>query len=226
MSIYAISDLHLSFQTEKPMNKFGNIWAEYEEKMKFRWNEVVDKNDIVLVPGDISWATYLQSAVEDLRFIDELNGLKFISKGNHDYWWETLSKLNNFIEENNFTTIKFLHNTSFDAGDYIVCSAKWFDFTVEEKLRNREIIRLELSLKEGEKSGNPVIAMIHYPPFDKNVRIYPQIKDLFERYNVKMCIYGHLHADGHKKCINEIIDGVEYKLVSADFLDFTPAKIA
>ncbi|MBO5452633.1 MAG: metallophosphoesterase [Clostridia bacterium] len=226
MSIYAISDLHLSFQTEKPMNKFGNVWADYEEKMKFQWNEVVEKSDIVLIPGDVSWATYLQSAVQDFRFIDELNGLKLISKGNHDYWWETLNKLNEFIKENEFSTVQFLHNTCFDAGDYVICSAKGYDLSVEEKLQNRECIRLNLSLAQGAELGKPIIAMLHYPPFDKSLRLYPDIKELLEKYNVKVCIYGHLHAEGHKKCINENIDGVEYKLVSADFLDFMPVKIA
>ena len=226
MSIYAISDLHLSFQTEKPMNKFGNIWADYEEKMKFQWNEIVDKNDIVLIPGDLSWATYLQSAVQDFRFIDELNGLKIVSKGNHDYWWETLNKLNVFLEDNGFLTIKFLHNTCFDAGEYVVCSAKGYDLTVEEKLRNRECIRLELSLKEGAKHGKKMIVMLHYPPFGKNLELFPDIKDILEKYGVDICIYGHLHAEGHKRCINENIDGVTYKLVSADFLNFAPIKIA
>ena len=226
MSVYAISDLHLSFQCEKPMNKFGDVWEDYEEKMKFQWNEMVENNDIVLVPGDISWATYLQSAVEDFRFIDELNGVKLISKGNHDYWWETLNKLNNFLDENKFGSIKFLHNSCYDIGEYVVCSAKGYDTTVEEKLRNRECIRLDLSLKEGAKYEKPIIVMLHYPPFDKNLNLYPNVEEILLKYNVKICIYGHLHADGHKKCVEGIINGVEYKLVAADFLQFRPYKLS
>lgn len=226
MSIYAISDLHLSFQTEKPMDKFGNVWAEYEEKMKFWWNDKVEKNDIVLIPGDVSWATYLQDAVEDFRFIDGLNGVKLISKGNHDYWWETLSKLNAFLEENNFSTITFLHNTCYETENEVICSSKGYDYTVEEKLRKREVLRLEMSLKEGVKTQKEIIVMLHYPPFDKSLQMYEDIESLLKKYGVKLCIYGHLHADGHKKCINETINGVTYKLVSADFLGFNPIKLS
>lgn len=226
MSIYAISDLHLSFQTEKPMDKFGSVWAEYEEKMKFWWNEKIEENDIVLIPGDVSWATYLQDAVEDFRFIDGLNGVKLISKGNHDYWWETLNKLNSFLKENNFTTITFLHNTCFDAEDKVICSSKGYDLTVEDKLKKREVLRLEMSLKEGSKKEKEIIAMLHYPPFDKNLQLYEDIETLLIKYGVKTCIYGHLHADGHKRCLNETINGISYKLVSADFLDFNPVKLS
>jgi predicted phosphohydrolase len=222
VAIYAISDLHLSFQTEKPMNKFGNLWEEYEEKMKFNWNNLVEKNDLVLIPGDISWATYLSDAYTDFKFIDDLNGIKLISKGNHDYWWETLTKLNAFKDTNDFNTINFIHNSAYNFNGSVICAAKGYDFTVEEKYREREKIRLELSLQEGVKLGEDIIAMLHYPPFTKSRELIPDIGNLLEQYKVKTCIYGHLHYKGHLSSVNDNINGIDYRLVSCDFLNFSP----
>lgn len=222
MSIYAISDLHLSFGSQKPMNKFGNLWEEYETKMKFNWNTLVDKNDLVLIPGDVSWETYIKDAYGDFDFIDKLNGIKLISKGNHDYWWETVTKLNGFLKESNFETIKFLHNDSFEYGDYVICAAKGYDFTVEEKYRQRELIRLEISLQSGAKTGKEIIAMVHYPPFNTKGEVIDEFMELFEKYGVKTCIYGHLHGYGHQRAVNETINNVEFKLVSCDYLKFSP----
>ena len=225
MAIYAISDLHLSFETQKPMNKFGNLWEEYEEKMKFNWNSLVDKNDLVLIAGDVSWATYVKDAYADFGFIDKLNGIKLISKGNHDYWWETLTKLNAFVEESKFETIKFLHNNSYIYGDYVICAAKGYDFTVEEKYRERELIRLDISLADGKKTGKEIIVMLHYPPFNMKGEVIEPFMELFQKYDVKTCIYGHLHAHGHQRAVNEVINNVEFKLTSCDYIKFSPIII-
>ena len=225
MSIYAISDLHLSFESQKPMNKFGNLWQEYEEKMKFNWNSLVEKNDLVLIAGDVSWATYVKDARADFGFIDGLNGVKLISKGNHDYWWETITKLNDFLKENNFETVNFIHNTAYVYDNYVICAAKGYDFTVEEKYRERELIRLEISLEEGLKTGKEIIVMLHYPPFDEKGNLIERFNELFSKYNVKTCIYGHLHSYGHQRAVNGVINNVEFKLTSCDYLNFSPVII-
>lgn len=225
MSIYAISDLHLSYGAEKPMDKFGKIWEDYEERMKYNWNRIVKENDLVLIAGDVSWATYLSEAVEDFKFIDGLNGEKLISKGNHDYWWESLTKLRKFAQENEFNTINFVHNTAFKYRDYAICAAKGYDFNTEKRLCDRENIRVKLSLEEGVKLGGKIILMLHYPPFDKNGEVYPELKEMLEGYGVCMCVYGHLHAHAHMFAVNKMIENTEFRLTSCDFLEFTPLKL-
>ena len=225
MSIYAISDLHLSFGTEKPMDKFGKVWEDYEERMKYNWNKVVKENDLVLVPGDVSWATYLSEAVEDFKFIDGLNGEKLISKGNHDYWWETLTKLNKFLEKNSYTTIRFMHNTVFEYNEYVICAAKGFDNTCEAKIVNRETERICLSLNKAKKTNKKIILMLHYPPFDKEGRFHQNLYEILNSYEPSFCIYGHLHGKGRVKAIQGLIGNTEYKLVSCDCIDFKPVKI-
>lgn len=225
MSIYAISDLHLSFDTQKPMDKFGKLWEDYEERMKYNWNKIVKENDLVLIAGDVSWATYLSDAVEDFKFIDGLNGEKLISKGNHDYWWESLTKLNGFTKENGFDTINFIHNTAVKHEDFVICAAKGYDFNTEQRLCDRENIRVRLSLEEGAKKGGKVILMLHYPPFDKNGEIYEPLLKMFDEFGVYMCVYGHLHAHSHAYAINEKIKNTDLRLTSCDFLKFTPLKL-
>jgi predicted phosphohydrolase len=225
MSIYAISDLHLSFETEKPMNKFGDIWNEYEEKMKYNWNKVVQESDLVLIPGDVSWATYLSNFSQDLSYVDQLNGIKVISKGNHDYWWETLNKLNNFKNEKGFKTINFIHNSCYEYEDYVICATKGFDFNDTEKIVNRECERLKITLNEGKKTGKKIILMLHYSPFNKERQLYSGIKEIFDEYKPLYCIYGHLHSYAHRFAVCEEIDGVKYQLVSCDYLKFSPLKI-
>lgn len=225
MSIYAISDLHLSFRTEKPMNKFGDIWNEYEEKMKYNWNKVVDETDLVLVPGDISWATYVDDSLDDMRFIDDLNGTKIISKGNHDYWWETLTKLNNFKETNSLNTINFIHNTCYEYDDYVICATKGFDFNESEKIVNRECERLKITLQKGRETNKKIILMLHYSPFDKDKNLYKEIAQIIDEYQPLYCIYGHLHSYAHRFAICETINSTKYQLVSCDFLNFCPIKI-
>lgn len=225
MSIYAISDLHLSFDTQKPMDKFGELWEDYEEKMKYNWNKTVKENDLVLIAGDVSWATYLSEAVEDFKFIDGLNGEKLISKGNHDYWWESLTKLNGFAKENDFETLNFIHNTAFKYNDYVICASKGYDFNTEKRLCDRENIRVRLSLEEGRKKGGKIILMLHYPPFDKTGKLYPELEQAFEEYNVAQCVYGHLHAHAHRFAVNEKIKNTELRLTSCDYLKFVPLKL-
>lgn len=226
--IFAISDLHLGFSCNKPMKIFGNSWENHEERLYENWQKTVGKDDIVLVPGDISWETYVNRATADFDFINKLNGTKIITKGNHDYWWETLSKLNRFLEENNFDTIKFLHNTNVVFGDVCICGTKGYPETEgiptdEEgkRLYSREIIRLENAIADAKKTGaEKIVVMLHYPPGTQSefARI---LKDARADY----CIYGHLHGGTFGAVTNGNVGGVEYRLVSADYLKFCPIEI-
>ena len=233
MSVFAISDLHLALSIDKPMDIFGERWYNYMERLKQNWIKIVKDEDFIIIPGDISWATYLEQAYEDFKYIESLPGKKIISKGNHDYWWTTLSKLNKFLEDNNFKTISFMHNNSFSTEGMVICGTRGWkcpgddDFDQEDaKIFQRELQRLELSLKSscnGAKDVNVVVAM-HYPPFNAN-REPSEFVEIMRKYNVKRCIYGHLHGAGFKSAVLGNVNGIEFNLVSADFLNFEPLNL-
>lgn len=232
MAIHAISDLHLALSIDKPMDVFGDRWSNYMERLKDSWEHCVDREDYVLIPGDVSWATYLEQAYEDLKFIDDLPGIKIISKGNHDYWWTTMNKLQKYVEDNRFSTIKFLHNNSLRAGNVVICGTRGWkcpgedDFTQEDrKIYERELIRLDLSLKSaGNNNEDILVAMLHYPPFNSR-REPSEFVDILLKYKVKICLYGHLHGESTRGAFNGMIEETDFKLVSADYLGFTPLKI-
>jgi predicted phosphohydrolase len=229
MAVYAISDLHLAQSIEKPMDVFGGRWSNYMEKIKTEWEATVCDGDTVIIPGDISWATYCEQAFEDFNFINSLPGTKIISKGNHDYWWTTLNKLNRFIEINKFSTIRFMHNNSFDFDNFVLCGTRGWkcpgddDFSQEDsKIYNRELQRLELSIKSIEKPGNKkIIVALHYPPFNFKKEASGFV-DLMIRYGASICIYGHLHGESCRNAVTGEESGLEFKLVSADYLNFKP----
>lgn len=234
MSIFAIADLHLSFNNPKPMNIFGKNWNNHEEKIKNDWKEKVKENDIVLLPGDFSWSMTIEQVYKDFKFIEELPGRKIILKGNHDYWWNTITSMNNYLKQNNLNTMDFLYNNSFLCENKIIAGTKgWILTDIEEngKMINREIIRLELSIKDGiQKYGNDkeIIVCMHYPPITNSIILAnekQQFIELMKKYNVKMCIYGHLHANSHKDAVEGNIKGIELRLVSADYLDFKLMQI-
>ncbi|MCX7842045.1 MAG: metallophosphoesterase [Clostridia bacterium] len=231
MSVFAISDLHLSLSIDKPMDIFGTAWKDYMGRIQANWVETVSSKDYVIIPGDISWATYLSEAEADFRFIEKLPGRKIISKGNHDYWWTTMSKLNKFISENNYLTISFMQNNSFVIGDSVLCGTRGWKCPGDEgfgeedrKIYERELQRLELSLKSiGPAHGNITVAL-HYPPF--NSKKEPSyFVEIMNRYGVKRCVYGHLHGEGFKNAVTGEVSGIKYNLVSADYLNFKPLKI-
>ena len=229
MAVYAISDLHLAISVNKPMDIFGGRWKNYMERLKYQWDSIVNEKDYVIIPGDISWATYLEEGVADFRFIDTLPGKKIISKGNHDYWWTTNNKLQLFLQKNSFETISFMHNNSYDLGSVLLCGTRGWstpgdeNFTEEDrKIYNREIQRLELSLMSiPERQGKSVIVALHYPPFNAHGQSTEFI-NLIRKYEVTYCIYGHLHSEAAKNAIEGNVDGVEYKMVSSDHLSFKP----
>ena len=227
MALYAISDLHLAFTTDKPMDIFGDKWLKHDEKIKNNWLNKITDEDTVLIAGDISWSMNQEDSEGDLNWVDSLPGKKIISKGNHDYWWSGITKLNNKYEKT-----KFLQNNFYVYEDYAICGSRgWIldssdKFTEKDKkILNREIIRLRLSLDGAKKAGyEKIIVMLHYPP--TNEKREPSVfTDLFNEYKVEKVIYGHIHGPGLTNAINEELFGVHYIMTSCDFLNFDPIRI-
>lgn len=226
MALFTIGDTHLSLTSNKPMDVFGGGWQGYVEKLK-RGFESVQPEDTVVLCGDLSWGMSLEEAREDFAFLDQLPGRKLLLKGNHDYWWNTASKMNRFFRENGFTTFELLHNNCGFYGDIALCGTRgWFYELDEEghgsKVFNRELIRLEASLKAaGEKEK---YCFLHYPPLYHGYRCQ-EIVDLLEQYQVTHCYYGHLHGGSHRLALHGLQGRVDYHLVAADYLDFQPLRI-
>lgn len=232
MAIYAIADLHLSFSSPKPMDIFGENWTNHENKIEKNWIDKVQANDIILMPGDFSWAMALKDTYKDFNYLNNLPGKKFLLKGNHDYWWNSLKKLNEFVEENEFKNISFLYNNAYEAEGKIIAGTRGWNLNSNEeedkKIIDRELIRLELSIKEGiEKFGEDkqIIICMHYPPTNKSYLENSEFIKLMQKYNVTKCIYGHLHGEAHNEAIEGNIGGIDLKLVSADYLKFDLVKI-
>ncbi len=222
MAIYTISDLHLGLSSNKPMDIFGPKWENYLEILQKNWTSLVKPDDLVLIPGDISWAMYLDEIEADFRFLNDLPGIKLISKGNHDYWWETLKKLNAYVEKMNFQTIHFLHNSIYQYDKITICAAKGYPDNgkseEDKKLYSREVNRLALSLEAAAAAGAQIIyVMLHYPP-----TLQSEFARLMEQYGVSRCLYGHLHGVHHNMALEGVYGGVDYKLVAADYLQFKP----
>lgn len=232
MSIYVIGDLHLSFSTDKPMDIFG--WGNHAEKIKNNWVEKVKAEDTVILPGDFSWATYLQDTYKDFEYLNSLPGKKIMSKGNHDYWWTTITSMKKYLKENNFKNIDFLYNNSYLVEDKIITGTRGWtnNWQSEEnrKILKRENNRLKLSIEDGIKEfgeNKEIIVFIHYPPFFKESTVLEEIDFIktMKKYNVKKCFYAHLHSDSHKEAVEGTIEGIEFKLVSSDYLKFDLLKI-
>ncbi|MBR3163061.1 MAG: metallophosphoesterase [Clostridia bacterium] len=229
MAIWAIADLHLSFNENKPMDIFGDNWKNHEEKIKQDWLNKVSDNDLVLLPGDFSWSMHLEDTVKDFEYINQLPGKKILLKGNHDYWWTTVTKMRKFIEEHGFKNIDFLHNNSFEYEGVIIAGTKGWALSGEEydeKLVQREMLRLELSIEDGIKKygeDKEVIVCMHYPPTTKNGEMI--FINIMKKYNIKQCLYGHLHSTAIQGAVEGDFYGIDLKLVSADGIDFKLLKV-
>lgn len=228
MKIFAIADLHLDSKKEKPMNIFGDNWTDHEEKIKENWKHTIGDDDIVLIPGDISWAAKLDEAMNDLMIIDELPGTKILGKGNHDYWWATSNKLDSL----KLKSIKFLKNNSYIYEDVTICGTRGWDTMEEhseevsnEKIYLREMNRLRISLESAKKANNIKIVMLHYPPFNSD-GLPNEFFYILKEYNVDICIYGHLHGEeGHKNVREGMIDNISVHCVSSDYMNFKLKQI-
>ena len=217
MKIYAISDLHLSINNPKPMNIFGEVWDNYLEDIEKSLCDVGD-NDLVLLAGDLSWAMKLDNAVSDLEYIGKFPGIKIITRGNHDYWWNGISSVRAKLPDKVYA----IQNDCVKFDNVIVCGSRGWsaDDKTEDgkKLYARELIRIEMSLQAMAKircDGDKVVFMIHYPPFNVKFEQSP-VTDLFEKYKVDAVVYGHLHG---KDCRSKPYlekNGIGYYLTSCD----------
>ncbi len=226
MSIFAIGDTHLTFSTDKPMDIFRG-WTDYVERLEKNWRAVVDEDDTVVIPGDISWAMSLEQAKKDFAFLDSLPGKKLIMKGNHDYWWTTKRKMDSFIAENGFDSLSILHNNAFRVGDFTLCGSRGWFFDAENsdsKVLLREAGRLDMSIEEGKKLGGELIVFLHYPPVMTNM-CCNEMMAVLKKHGIKRCCYGHLHGESTLKAVRGNVDGINFSLVSADFLEFCPKII-
>ena len=233
MSIFVIADLHLSSSTNKPMNVFGARWTDHMEKIKKNWCAIVNDDDTVIVPGDISWGIDYKEALDDFAFINSLPGKKLLGKGNHDYWWGTMSKNRAFLKENSFDSIDFLYNNAYKVEDYIVCGTRgWY---VDEKLQNetsdpeyqkivnREAQRLRMSLDEAvalRQRNEKILVFFHFPPVFKSF-VCDELIDILLEYGITNCYFGHIHGTYN---VQRSFDykNINFTLISSDYLNFVP----
>ena len=228
MALYAIGDLHLSFSADKPMDIFGGGWSNYIEKIKAGF-EMLEPDDICVLCGDTSWGMSLEESLEDFRFIESLPGKKLLIKGNHDYWWTTASKMKAFFRENGIESIDILHNNHYEYGGTAICGTRGWLLEGEvkpehnAKITARETMRLRASL-EAAGDMEQKHCFFHYPPRFKDL-VCQDIVDVMDEYGVKNCWYGHIHGSGHHFAVCGEVDGIEYKMISADYIGFIPQKV-
>ena len=228
MAVYAIADLHLSLGTDKPMDVFHG-WEDYLERLESVWRKLIEPTDTVVIPGDISWAMSLEGAETDFAFLNSLPGRKLLLKGNHDYWWCTRRKMENFFAEKGFDTLQLVHNDAVAVSDeYAVCGTRGWFFDAEEdadkKVLLREIGRLHTSLDAAEKLGRKPLVFLHYPPVC-NGQECPEMMQALRDRGITTCYYGHVHGPGIRTAVNGEYSGIHFQLISADALRFCPFKV-
>ena len=239
MSLFVISDLHLDVLTnEKSMEVFGDKWKDYTKRIQKNWSAVISENDTVIIPGDISWALNLEESLYDLKWINALPGKKILMKGNHDFWWSTVTKMKRFFQENNLNTLDILHNNAIETESYILAGSRgWFvDKTVQpqktvtvdyDKILNREQIHLRMSLNEAkvlqEHSKKEILVFFHFPPIWGDFKC-DELLNILKEYNVSRAFFGHIHGSYNHSSFFEY-DGIQFRMISADFIDFIPQII-
>ena len=229
MALYTIADLHLPLGIDKPMDIFGKAWENYVERLADNWQSVVKENDVVVLPGDFSWATYLEQSVKDFEYLHKLNGKKILLKGNHDYWWSTKTKMDVFLKNNSLDSISILFNNSYVVDDYAICGTRgWFlenESQNDIKVLNREVGRLEMSIQSAIKTGKEPIVFLHYPPVYGTTKC-DEIFNVLLKYDIKKCYYGHLHGKKNMRfAIEGEYEGIDFKLISCDRLSFMPILV-
>ncbi len=226
--IYGLSDLHLDYTGDKSMEVFGSAWENYEQRMFEAWKDIVKEDDYIVVPGDISWALRIDEVYNDLKRIESLPGKKIFLKGNHDLWWSSLTK----IKELNLKNMFFLQNNSFETEDYVFIGTRgWlspksseFSEDTDRKIYNRELSRLKLSLDSVKNKEKDIICLFHYPPVEKD-RTLNDFGLFLKEHNIKVAVYGHLHAYSLNNVVDEVVEGIEFHCISADYLQFIPRLI-
>ena len=227
MALYAIGDLHLSLGAEKPMDVFGGKWVGYMDKLR-EGMSVIGPQDTTVLLGDLSWALDLEGAAKDFAWINDIPGRKIILKGNHDYWWSTAAKFYKFCQAQGFEEQYILNNNHYEYDGWAICGTRGWFFeedrggTHDEKVFRRELIRLETSLTSAGDQNKMVF--LHYPPRYKGYECR-EIIEMLERYEVRRCFYGHLHSESHKLAVEGLWGGVDYRLVSADYIGFKPVTV-
>ncbi len=228
MALFVIADLHLPLGVNKPMDIFDG-WEDHVTRLERNWRAVVQPCDTVVIPGDICWALKLEQSAADFKFIESLPGRKIISKGNHDLWWQTKKKLEDFFAANGIASVSLLHNNCFAYGSAGICGTRgWISENGEpadKKVLDREAGRLETSIAAAEAQGLTPLVFLHYPPVYIHGDNEPMLAVL-RRHGIKHCFYGHIHGKRkHSYAVKGVKDGIEYHLVSADYLQFMPLDI-
>jgi len=226
--LYAIGDLHLSLGVDKPMDIFGGGWSNYVEKIEAGFSSL-GPDDICVLCGDTSWGITFEESLEDFLFIQSLPGKKIILKGNHDYWWNTATKIKGFFSQNDIDSIDILNNNCFFYGGAAICGTRgWLadegaDAEHNAKIMARETGRLRMSLQAAGDAAEK-LCFFHYPP-RYNDLVCGDFIGVMNEFGVKKCWYGHIHSQGHKFAVRGEVDGIDYEIISADYVDFTPQKI-
>ncbi|NLA95917.1 MAG: serine/threonine protein phosphatase [Clostridiaceae bacterium] len=237
MKLFALADLHLAGLVDKPMHIFGPRWERHADRIATNWEEEVGPDDTVLVGGDISWANSLEEALPDLTLIDALPGKKVLLKGNHDYWWTTIRKLEAFCKQEALTTLRFLRNDALVAAGFYICGTRgWMlpsdeEFSArDQKIYKREIVRLELSiralkrLRKEEDRGAGTVALMHYPPISEQ-GAGSSLSDLLKAAGIEVCLFAHIHHDVPFYDSRPQIDGIRYIMVASDQVGFRPLLV-
>lgn len=235
MAIFGISDLHLAKDIDKPMDVFGPSWDRYMERIEANWRATITDDDYVLIPGDVSWATYLNEVDKDFSFINSLPGTKLISRGNHDYWWTTLRKMENYLTDKSFTTMSFVQNRAVRIDDTVVSGTRgWIlpndsEFSSDDqRIFDRELARLDLCIKDmmrlDPEHQCKWILMMHYPPLVKSC-MRNAFVDKITSSKIDLCVYGHLHGLGHRLIVEDVISDTKFTCIAADYLKFEPLKL-
>lgn len=224
MSIFGISDLHLSFGTDKPMDIFRG-WENHTERLFANWNRLVTDDDTVVLAGDLSWGLKLNETAKDFEFLKKLKGKKILLKGNHDLWWSTQKKITEFFKENHINDTQILFNNTIVADGYALAGTRgWFyDNSGSKKVLMREAGRLETSIKAALETNLPVLVFLHYPPVYGDY-ICREILDVLQKYNITNVYHGHIHGSGFNNAVNHF-EGINFHLISCDCIDFTPIRI-
>ena len=235
MALFVIADLHLGFGVQKPMDIFGSQWADHDRQLEKNWLELIGPDDTVVVPGDISWAINLDEALPDLLFLERLPGRKILSRGNHDYWWSSLAKMEQFCREHAIRTLDFLRNNSFPVSpDWLVCGTRGWILpgdpeygSGDEKIYQREAGRFKLSLDSAARQRRPgqrLLACLHYPPVGRDDR--PNLfTGLMLEYAVDACVYGHIHGQPAGSAAICLPGRISCFLTAADYLGFAPMRL-